>query len=68
MEVPVPYSQIENAYAVNRWDTNQKFYIRIVVSDGSVLLQVKIFFHSLFWILPIFFFKNITTATKQMGT
>ncbi|XP_046914487.2 C-Maf-inducing protein-like [Dermatophagoides farinae] len=40
MEVPVPYSQIENAYAVNRWDTNQKFYIRIVVSDGSVLLQL----------------------------
>ena len=47
MEVPLPYSQIENAYAVNRWDTNQKFYIRIVVVDGSVLLQVdfSIFTH-----------------------
>ncbi|KPL97136.1 hypothetical protein QR98_0002340 [Sarcoptes scabiei] len=40
MEVPIPYSQIESVYAVNRWDTNQKFYIRIVVSDGSVLLQL----------------------------
>lgn len=44
MEVPIPYSQIESVYAVNRWDTNQKFYIRIVVSDGSVLLQVYLIF------------------------
>lgn len=50
MEVPIPYSQIEEAYAVVRWDTNQKFYIRIVVLDGSVLLQVS------FW---LFYRKKI---------
>lgn len=41
MEVPIPYSQIEDIYSVSRWDSSQKFYIRIVICDGSVLLQVK---------------------------
>lgn len=40
MEVPIPYCQIEDAYIVSRWDSSQKFYIRIVISDGSVLLQL----------------------------
>lgn len=40
MEVPLPYSQIEDVYSVSRWDSSQKFYIRIVISDGSVLLQL----------------------------
>ncbi len=40
MEVPIAYSQIEDVYIVSRWDASQKFCIRIVISDGSVLLQV----------------------------
>lgn len=42
MEVPIPYSQIEDVYCVSRWDSSQKFYIRIVIHDGSVLLQVSL--------------------------
>lgn len=40
MEVPIPYSQIEDVYSVSRWDSSQKFYIRAVIPDGSVLLQL----------------------------
>jgi hypothetical protein len=40
MEVPIAYSQIEDVYIVSRWDASQKFCIRIVISDGSVLLQL----------------------------
>lgn len=40
MEIPIAYSNIEDVYSVSRWDSSQKFYIRIVIPDGSVLLQV----------------------------
>ncbi|XP_054164446.1 C-Maf-inducing protein-like [Oppia nitens] len=40
LEVPVAYSQIEDVYIVSRWDSSQKFCIRIVIPDGSVLLQL----------------------------
>ena len=40
MEVPIAYNQIEDVYIVSRWDASQKFCIRIVIYDGSLLLQV----------------------------
>lgn len=39
--MPIAYSQIEDVYIVSRWDDSQKFCIRIVISDGSVLLQLS---------------------------
>ena len=73
MEVPIPYSQIENVYSVSRWDSSQKFYIRIVISDGSVLLQVSHFYN---WWFELNYVNNLTlylvklsnlSASKQMG-
>jgi hypothetical protein len=41
MYMSVPYSFMEEVYVVARWDVGYKFCIRIVVSDGSLLLQVR---------------------------
>ncbi|XP_069681421.1 C-Maf-inducing protein-like isoform X2 [Periplaneta americana] len=43
MYMSVPYSFMEEVYVVARWDVGYKFCIRIVVSDGSLLLQKNIF-------------------------
>ncbi|GFG30220.1 hypothetical protein Cfor_11140, partial [Coptotermes formosanus] len=43
MYMSVPYSCMEEVYVVARWDVGYKFCIRIVVSDGSLLLQRNIF-------------------------
>lgn len=40
MEVPLSYAQMEDMYPVSRWDSSHKYCIRIVVPDGSLLLQV----------------------------
>jgi hypothetical protein len=41
MYTSVPYSFMEEVYVVARWDVGYKFCIRVVVSDGSLLLQVR---------------------------
>ena len=41
MELPIPYSSIEDVNIISRWDAGQKFCIRITIPDGSVLLQVS---------------------------
>ena len=40
MEHSVPYAEIEEIHEVSRWDEGGRYCIRIVVPDGSVLLQV----------------------------
>lgn len=40
-DLAIPYSNLEAVYVVQRWDVNQKFCIRLVVPDGSTLLQVR---------------------------
>ncbi|XP_074646959.1 C-Maf-inducing protein-like [Tubulanus polymorphus] len=41
MESSIPYSTIEDMIVVPRWDSGQKFVIRITVPDGSVLIQAN---------------------------
>jgi hypothetical protein len=41
MSMSVAYSFMEEVYVVARWDVGYKFCIRIVVSEGSLLLQVR---------------------------
>ncbi len=43
METSISYNNIQEVYTVPRWDTGQKYFLRIVVSDGSYLLQVSCF-------------------------
>lgn len=41
MEHAVSYGQIEDLHTVSRWDAGEKYCIRIVIPDGSVLLLVR---------------------------
>lgn len=48
MAAPVPYWQMEEVYVCVRLDSKRRYVIRIVIPDGSLLLQVcKRFFFSL---------------------
>lgn len=42
LEMSIPYTALQEVYIVSRWDAGHKFCIRLVVSDGSLLLQVHI--------------------------
>lgn len=42
MECPVPYGIIHDIHALSRWEAGQNACLRIVLSTGSVLLQVSI--------------------------
>ncbi|XKL59752.1 hypothetical protein PGB90_000768 [Kerria lacca] len=43
IESSLPYDVIEEIYIVPRWDTGQKYFLRIVVPNGSYLLQRMMF-------------------------
>lgn len=62
MEVPIPYNQIEDVYSVSRWDSSQKFYIRIVIHDGSVLLQVSVLAT---WLMSILFINILFVSQSS---
>lgn len=52
----MPYSNLEEVYVVGRWDQGNRFCIRLVVADGSLLLQVNMRFRDMHIILFFFFF------------
>lgn len=71
MEDPIPYRIIHDIYPVARWDSCGRFCIRIVIPDGSLLLQVSNCYmrdqwlHSLVWKRNVFRFKKILgTCTR----
>lgn len=51
----VPYSIMTEVYAVARWDPTYKYCLRIVLPDGSLLLQASNaytrdqWYHSILW-------------------
>ncbi|XP_063221061.1 C-Maf-inducing protein-like isoform X2 [Bacillus rossius redtenbacheri] len=72
LEMSVPYSSMEEVYVVTRWDVGHKFCIRLVVPDGSLLLQANNayvrdqWYHSILWKKNIFKFRNILNRpTRQ---
>uniref|UniRef100_T1J4Y4 C-Maf-inducing protein PH domain-containing protein n=1 Tax=Strigamia maritima TaxID=126957 RepID=T1J4Y4_STRMM len=72
LEEPIPYAAIEDIYAVTRWDCHQKFCIRIVVFDGSILLQTSNsylrdqWFHSIIWKKNIFKYQRLLRNTRRI--
>ncbi|XP_042894636.1 C-Maf-inducing protein [Parasteatoda tepidariorum] len=60
MEDPIPYRIVQDVYSVSRWDKVGRFYIRLVIPDGSILLQVSNSYvrdqwlHSLMWKRNVF--------------
>lgn len=71
MEDPIAYSQLEDIYSVARWDASHKFCLRIVISDGSLLLQVNNVYvrdqwlHSLLWKRNIFKYRRLLLNTRR---
>lgn len=55
LQQPVPYSSMTEVYAVARWDPTYKYCLRIVLPDGSLLLQAgnaytrDQWYHSILW-------------------
>ncbi|KAK8775433.1 hypothetical protein V5799_031222, partial [Amblyomma americanum] len=55
MEQPVSYSVMEDVYSLCRWDPSHKFCLRVVIPEGSLLLQAANgylrdqWLHSILW-------------------
>lgn len=61
LQQSVPYSSMTEVYAVARWDPTYKYCLRIVLPDGSLLLQASNaytrdqWYHSILWKVRLFF-------------
>ncbi|XP_035210490.1 C-Maf-inducing protein-like, partial [Stegodyphus dumicola] len=71
MEDPIPYRIIQDIYPVARWDSCGRFCIRIVIPDGSLLLQVSNCYmrdqwlHSLLWKKSAFRYRKVLAACNR---
>ncbi|XP_034942858.1 C-Maf-inducing protein-like [Chelonus insularis] len=72
LQQPVPYSNMTEVYAVARWDPTYKYCLRIVLPDGSLLLQASNaytrnqWYHSILWKKSIFKYQHtVSTKTKE---
>ncbi|KAJ8673741.1 hypothetical protein QAD02_005003, partial [Eretmocerus hayati] len=72
LQQPVPYSNMTEVYAVARWDPTYKYCLRIVLPDGSLLLQASNaytrdqWYHSILWKKSIFKYQHqMSIATKE---
>ncbi|KAK0071980.1 hypothetical protein PV325_012063 [Microctonus aethiopoides] len=60
LQQPIPYSSMTEVYAVARWDPTYKYCLRIVLTDGSFLLQASNaytrdqWYHSILWKVGLF--------------
>lgn len=43
LDMSIPYTALQEVYVVSRWDASHKFCIRLVVPNGSILLQVHVY-------------------------
>ncbi|XP_023316799.1 C-Maf-inducing protein-like isoform X2 [Trichogramma pretiosum] len=72
LQQPVMYSMMSEVYAVARWDPAYKYCLRIVLPDGSLLLQASNaytrdqWYYSILWKKSIFKYQKVVpTATKE---
>ncbi|XP_031784390.1 C-Maf-inducing protein isoform X2 [Nasonia vitripennis] len=72
LQQPVPYSSMTEVYAVARWDPTYKYCLRIVLPDGSLLLQASNaytrdqWYHSILWKKSIYKYQHLVSeATKE---
>ncbi|KAK7789019.1 hypothetical protein R5R35_009972 [Gryllus longicercus] len=71
MERSVPYSSVEELCVVARWDAGHRFCVRLVVQDGSLLLQANNaymrdqWYHSILWKKCIFKYRNILKKSTR---
>ncbi|XP_051159693.1 C-Maf-inducing protein-like [Leptopilina boulardi] len=71
LQQPVPYSAMSEVYAVARWDPNYKYCLRIVLPDGSLLLQASNaytrdqWYHSILWKKSIFKYQYMVSVSTR---
>uniref|UniRef100_A0A0C9RW62 Cmip protein n=1 Tax=Fopius arisanus TaxID=64838 RepID=A0A0C9RW62_9HYME len=71
LQQPVPYSSMSEVYAVARWDPTYKYCLRIVLPDGSLLLQASNaytrdqWYHSILWKKSIFKYQHLVSQTLR---
>ncbi|XP_063982491.1 C-Maf-inducing protein-like isoform X2 [Diachasmimorpha longicaudata] len=71
LQQPVPYSSMSEVYAVARWDPTYKYCLRIVLPDGSLLLQASNaytrdqWYHSILWKKSIFKYQLLVSQIHR---
>ncbi|XP_012272104.1 C-Maf-inducing protein-like [Orussus abietinus] len=71
LQQPVPYSSMSEVYAVARWDPTYKYCLRIVLPDGSLLLQASNaytrdqWYHSILWKKSIFKYQHLVSLSTR---
>ncbi|XP_046629601.1 C-Maf-inducing protein-like [Neodiprion virginianus] len=71
LQHPVPYSSMSEVYAVARWDPTYKYCLRIVLPDGSLLLQAgnaytrDQWYHSILWKKSIFKYQHLVSVSTR---
>ncbi|XP_012261047.2 C-Maf-inducing protein-like [Athalia rosae] len=72
LQHPVPYSSMSEVYAVARWDPTYKYCLRIVLPDGSLLLQAgnaytrDQWYHSILWKKSIFKYQHLVSVSTRV--
>lgn len=71
LEMSIPYTALEEVYVVARWDAGHKFCIRLVIPDGSLLLQASNaylrdqWYYSILWKKNIFKYQNLLKRSTR---
>lgn len=71
LEMSIPYTALEEVYVVARWDAGHRFCIRLVVPDGSLLLQASNaylrdqWYYSILWKKNIFKYQNLLKRSTR---
>lgn len=68
MESPVSYSSVEDVYPLFRWDPSHKFCLRVVIPEGSLLLQAANGYLRDQWLHSILWKKSLLKHEKVLMT
>lgn len=68
MEQPVSYSVMEDVYSLCRWDPSHKFCLRVVIPEGSLLLQAANGYLRDQWLHSILWKKSLLKHEKILLT
>ncbi|XP_026479871.1 C-Maf-inducing protein-like [Ctenocephalides felis] len=71
LQKPLTYASMQDVYTVNRWDATGRYCLRIVVPEGSVLLQAASsyvrdqWFHSIVWKKNLHKYKSVLSQSRS---
>lgn len=68
IEESISYSQIEDICVITRWEINHKYCIRVIISDGSLLLQVSNAYSRDQWLQSLIWKKTIFKSQKLLSS